>query len=184
MIIYVKEKDGRKRAAVERKCKQCKRTFLAKKRFVDKGEAIYCSLRCSQISRRNRISKKCAYCGKKVERALSKIKSSKSGLFFCSRKCKEIAQSFVGNIKEIRPSHYKDAEEGINQYRKTAFHYYEHKCNNCGWNEDERILQVHHKNEDRKDNRKENLIILCPTCHAKLTMKLYVLNEELKIIPI
>jgi hypothetical protein len=35
----------------------------------------------------------------------------------------------------------------------------------CGYNRCVGILEVHHKNRDRSDNRLENLEVLCPTCH-------------------
>ena len=37
-------------------------------------------------------------------------------------------------------------------------------CERCNFNKYE-ILQVHHKNRNKKDNRAENLEIICPNCH-------------------
>jgi len=59
-----------------------------------------------------------------------------------------------------------------------------HKCAVCGWAEDERILEVHHKDEDRSNNALDNLIILCPTCHRKITLGYYKLTEDYKLIEI
>lgn len=46
----------------------------------------------------------------------------------------------------------------------------EKKCEKCSWSEmalDGRIpLELHHINGDRRDNRLENLQILCPNCHS------------------
>lgn len=44
------------------------------------------------------------------------------------------------------------------------------KCEECGWavtTDDGRIpLEIHHRNGDSKDNRLDNLEILCPNCHS------------------
>ena len=40
-----------------------------------------------------------------------------------------------------------------------------YKCVKCGYRKDRRVLEVHHKNTDRKDNSVGNLETLCPTCH-------------------
>lgn len=37
------------------------------------------------------------------------------------------------------------------------------KCSDCGTNE--MILQVHHNDENKKNNSKDNLITLCARCH-------------------
>jgi RNA-directed DNA polymerase len=38
------------------------------------------------------------------------------------------------------------------------------KCERCNYNKSE-ILQVHHKNRDRRNNNLENLELICPNCH-------------------
>lgn len=40
------------------------------------------------------------------------------------------------------------------------------KCEKCGFDNEPRILVIHHKNQNRKNNFPDNLIVLCPTCHA------------------
>ena len=63
-------------------------------------------------------------------------------------------------------------------YRRNAFDYYPHKCAICGWNEDKRILEVHHIDENHDNNELNNLMILCPICHKKLTLHLYKLENN------
>ena len=63
-------------------------------------------------------------------------------------------------------------------YRRNAFDYYPHKCAICGWDEDVRILEVHHIDENHDNNELNNLMILCPICHKKLTLHLYKLENN------
>lgn len=130
-----------------------------------------------------RTKVKCAYCGKEFLRLNSKLNNSKSGLYFCSRECKDTAQSLKSgdNFKSLRPEHYGSL---FGDYRKLAFKNYPHKCAVCGYDEDERILQVHHKDENREHNNLENLIILCPNCHWKITLHLYTLTKDNILLPI
>ena len=122
----------------------------------------------------------CDYCGKEFYRSESRL-HTKSGLHFCSRECKDIAQRIENNFIEMWPDHYKDGSQV--HYRQMAFRNYSHKCNNCGWDEDEYILEVHHIDENRNNNDLKNLMILCPICHRKLTSHKYKLinNKIVKI---
>lgn len=131
----------------------------------------------------NRVELKCDYCSKIFIRPKSKLKNSKSGLYFCCREHKDLAQSMKSgeDFNIIRPQHYGKVSSN---YRKCAFSIYEHKCAVCGWQEDQQILQVHHIDGNRENNDKKNLIILCPNCHAKITFGKYKLVDREKIIKI
>ena len=123
----------------------------------------------------------CAYCNKEFSRNNSKLNNSRSGLYFCCREHKDLAARLNAgkDFDVIRPDHYGDIT--LN-YRLTAFRRYEHKCSVCGWAEDEDILEVHHIDENREHNEADNLIILCPICHRKLTSHKYILLDRQTII--
>lgn len=55
-----------------------------------------------------------------------------------------------------------------NNYRNICFETHGKKCIVCG---EEKILAVHHINEDHSDNRPENLVPLCPTHHQYVHSK-------------
>ena len=143
---------------------------------------------CQQEARDNKLKEirtlvTCAYCGKKFTRSNSKLNNSRSGIYFCCREHKDLAQRIEFGLKEIQPSHYGNNIENIYNYRKNAFRNYPHKCAVCNWDKDEDILEVHHIDENREHNELENLIILCPICHKKLTSHKYKLINREKIIP-
>lgn len=105
----------------------------------------------------------CAYCGKKFN-AYGKRK-------YCSLDCK---------TKGARKYEGDTTSTNVQSYRRIAFKNYDWKCHLCGFEEDLEytkgtktfkypvILDVHHIDEDRTNNKVDNLIILCPTCHAKI----------------
>ena len=108
----------------------------------------------------------CAECGKKFKRLKTQVDKSKTGLVFCSIQC--------GNKYKNRAV---INTQNSNDYRRNAFLAYPHKCAKCGYDEDERILEVHHIDENRNNNDITNLIILCPNCHKKVSLHLYTLDE-------
>lgn len=147
---------GHKRRATKHVCMLCEKEFWARPR----GRK-YCSIECARLSKRNRIQLNCDWCEKEFVRTPSKVKASKSGLQFCSRKCKDTAQC-IGGKSEIQPLHYGN---GKRAYRKIAFALYNHECAECEYNKFP-VLEVHHVDFEHENNSPDNLIILCPTCHA------------------
>ena len=107
--------------------------------------------------------------------------NSRSGLYFCCREHKDLAQRLDSGLEfeALRPEHYGTISKN---YRDVAFRLYPHQCAICGWDEDKDILEVHHIDEDRNHNEKENLIILCPICHRKLTSHKYKLINREQIV--
>jgi predicted RNA-binding Zn-ribbon protein involved in translation (DUF1610 family) len=138
--------------------------------YNDKHECPNCG---SHIKQMNIFY--CGNCGKKVIRRDSDITKNKSGYFYCSREC--------GN--EHKNKMREESGEWVNSpwsYRRRAFEKYEHKCCVCDWAEDERILEVHHIDEDRSHNETNNLCILCPNCHRKITLGYYQLTNDFRLI--
>lgn len=40
------------------------------------------------------------------------------------------------------------------------------KCERCGYADVAGVLELHHVDRNRRNNRPENLLVLCPTCHS------------------
>ena len=155
------------------KCDYCNKEFNLPRYLYNKrlkrNNKIYCSKKCSYEGSKKIVKCKFANCGKEIYKQPHKIKQSISGNVFCSHSC---SSSYNNTFRE---------KYSVNTYRRIAFEKYEHKCALCGWNEDERILEVHHIDENRKNNKLNNLIILCPICHRYLTLHLKTI-EELRTI--
>lgn len=157
MIIVSRSWDGQKRKLSSHDCAQCDKEFFAPL----KAKAKYCSKECNGFGTRTRKEVSCSRCGKKFERQKNKIKERN----YCSRYCKERDQEAGG---PLALPHYKD---GSQHYRPRAFRVYGKKCNLCGFDEYERMLDVHHKDSDRSNGSIENLEVLCVWCHALYTRK-------------
>lgn len=132
-----------------------------------------CPLCQQENKQKNMVVTTCDYCGEIIAKSPSRIKDFN----FCSRECKDKAQRLESGslFADMRPNHYG---QGSSEYRRHAFGEYQHQCAVCGWNEDASILEVHHIDSDRSNGSMDNLIILCPTCHRKLTSKKYILEEN------
>lgn len=116
----------------------------------------------------NRKKVICSYCGVEFFKSFSKEINSKSGLFFCCREHKDLAQRIEFGLQEIWPDHY-DNGDGNTTYRERAFRKYGKKCSNCGYEENEKLIDIHHIDSNRENGSIENLIPLCVMCHAKVT---------------
>ena len=112
----------------------------------------------------------CHTCGSSFERIQSHtgFATTKSGLYFCSRACKDTAQQIGGDIQLDR---YTD---GKHRYRKRALRDNGRVCEDCGYDEDDQMLDVHHEDGDRGNNKISNLKVVCVWCHALITRKVEV----------
>lgn len=148
-------------------CLNCQEPFECSLKEHNRGNGKFCSQSCS--SKYNRPKPKepnmtCIVCQKPMYKSPSKLKNSRHGYHFCSRKCKELAQSPTSGytIEAIMPDHYGD---GLYSYGRRARSNKPLVCEACGYNEYPEILEVHHKDRNRRNNILENLKILCPNCH-------------------
>lgn len=152
---------------VSRICEYCKENFIVEMRYVRRGQGKYCNLKCSGAAHgekvKGELNTHCSWCNKLYHKKPSTKKLSKSGLYFCSRKCKDEAQKIDG-LKELHLPHYNN---GSTNYRTKALREYLNECKRCGWKQVPKILQVHHIDENRSNNDITNLEILCPNCHAE-----------------
>lgn len=148
---------NRKRIFAQCKCPICNNIYTRQKRQLN--QYFTCSISCTSIAKGNSIVCECSHCSATIIRSKSDLKASKSGKLFCSRECKDIAQTYM---KEIRPSHYGNGEYS---YREKAFRHYKPICMICGYNNID-ALEVHHIDKNRQNNDILNLKILCANCHT------------------
>lgn len=126
--------------------------------------------RCPSCGVKNGKKLKCSFCGKEIYRSKYQIEKNQSGFFYCSTTCGNKHKNIIRSLNN----------ESTSNYRLRAFNFLKHECLVCGWNEDERILEVHHIDSDRNNNDLSNLSILCPTCHRKITLGYYKLDLDNK----
>jgi hypothetical protein len=86
------------------------------------------------------------------------------------KKCPICEKEYVGNTKTCSYScsnkMFRSGEDNGNwkqdAYQSTCFLYHKKECVVCGEN---KIVEVHHMNENHNDNSPANLVPLCPTHH-------------------
>jgi len=94
------------------------------------------------------IKKKCSVCGEVFEALEGNKREKKTCSYSCSNKLFRSGPN-NGNWKE-------------DTYRTTCFYYHIKRCVICKEN---RIVEAHHADENKKNNDPSNLIPLCPTHH-------------------
>lgn len=134
----------------------CVNIYLRRDTDYNSKTPDYCSTKC----RSTKVTKVCAECGISFKRRASN--TSKSGLYFCTRPCKDKGQK---HIKEIQPDHY-GTSDGSYKYRQKELEHYGTECTRCGYKESIYAIDVHHRDRDRENNSLSNLEVLCCNCHA------------------
>ncbi len=146
---------------LNKKCKICGKEFYTKPFHTKKGWGKYCSIKCRSKSQFNGKWVECNNCSKKIYRTPRDYRKSRSKRFFCSVSCHCSWEN-----KNVRCGvNAPNWIAGENAYRDIMRRSgVVKKCNRCGI-DDKRVLSVHHKDVNRKNNTIENLEWLCRNCH-------------------
>jgi len=154
---------------MKRACIICGTAFKAKPSHAAKGWAKYCSKNCQFQGQKTGRFFACDECGREVYRRQIDIKKSSKKRFFCSKKCHCVWENKHVRCGENAPNWIA----GHNVYRELMKrHRVKAECIRCGL-EDKRVLAVHHKDRNRRNNKLENLEWLCHNCN-------YIVHLEMK----
>jgi len=148
---------GQLRTFYKKTCYLCESSYWAY------GKQKYCSRKCFTDSNRTKITVNCSYCGKNTNKRPKKLKN-KTGKYFCGRDCQTKAQAFSG-LSDYWASGKPNGGTSID-YRSKGFAAHGTYCQHCGYSDSKKMLDVHHKDGDRSNNKNNNLEPLCVWCHA------------------
>jgi hypothetical protein len=143
------------------KCLICNYEFYVKPSHQLRGWGRYCSTKCRTKSQFKGNIFDCFTCKKNVYRSPLAIKKSKSGNYFCNKKCQTIWRNKILYSGE---NHFfwKNGESAYRRILKSSKR--KEICLLCN-TKDSRILIVHHLDKNRKNNDLKNLVWLCYNCH-------------------
>jgi len=147
---------GRLFTAYWKPCVVCGTKF---KTVPTSSKQYTCSRTCGFARRRfERRTFKCAFCGKDI----TAIKTS--GRKYCDNKCKIDALAILKKQRFANKrifgrwhTHRKLKTYLLDKYKA---------CQLCGWNSEIGILEIHHIDRNKKNNKEYNLMLLCPNCHS------------------
>lgn len=142
-------------------CKVCHKSFYAKTYFLRKGYGIYCSRSCYFASVRRGRTVLCEMCQTPLYRGVKQLSRSKSKKYFCSKSCQTIwrNQQYTGQKHKLWKGGWSV------QYRKILLNSRKKPICLLCQEKDERIVVVHHIDENRSNNSVKNLVWLCRNCH-------------------
>ena len=114
------------------------------------------------ISTKSRNKHYCINCGREI------LGNNK----YCSSQCQRDYEynQYISRWKDGLESGTKGVDNTSNYIRRYLFETYG-KCQCCGWHEINPYtglvpLQIHHIDGNCKNNKEENLQLLCPNCHS------------------
>ncbi len=165
-------------------CQGCGKRFHAKPNWIKIGWGKYCSRICVFESQRRGQNVFCFICKKEVYKSPKELIRSKSGNFFCSKTCQTVWRNKIVFIGK----NHANWKFGENAYRRILTSNGEKPiCRLCK-SDDKRILAVHYKDKNRRNNRIENLVWLCHNCHylvhhfEESRVKLSKLEESMVVV--
>ena len=143
------------------RCKFCNKFFYAKPSWIKYGNAKFCSKQCQYEGAKTGKWTTCFTCQKDIYRTVKALRVSKSKKYFCNKICQTIWRN-----QEFRGPRHANWKGGAHiEYREIMRkHGSKPFCKRCR-NKDERVLCVHHRDKNRKNNDISNLMWLCHNCH-------------------
>lgn len=147
---------------LKRSCEICGKPLFVKEFHAKKGWGKYCSIKCHAKGQKRGKWVECDYCGKSIYRTPKDFRRSKNRRFFCSVSC-----HCAWENKNVRCGvNAPNWVAGQSVYRQLLKRYGKlQECVRCGI-KDKRVLVVHHRDSNRKNNKPENLEWLCRNCHC------------------
>lgn len=135
------------------KCSVCKKPIYRRPFEIERSKGkISCSIKCYGISCRKETP--CIVCKKPMLSGLNKKT--------CSRSCANKHRVGIGyNLG--RP---KDKVTSQKRIKMRILDKRGGSCERCGYNK-KHILEMHHIDRNRGNNKSINLEILCPNCHSE-----------------
>jgi hypothetical protein len=146
-------------------CQNCGTEFHAAASVLRRGGGKFCSLDCKNAACRRGETRQCPACGK--EFYLEPWAMRREWFVFCSKQCLDRSK-----IKgEIRECHHcgKDVHRRLADIRKSRskLFFCNHSCR-ASWTNRLRAGEKHPNwklDQDRTNNRLENLVWMCHNCH-------------------
>lgn len=134
--------------SIDKNCKVCNKHFTV--RPYRKESAKYCSKKCYDIRNGEPIKYNCLWCSKEFIYPPNRPRRC------CSHSCANKYRN-----KDILEPKYANGFRKFWERRGII-----NKCERCNYNEHKKILGIHHKDRNPKNNKRENLEVLCPNCHS------------------
>lgn len=162
-------------------CEVCGKEF---KTTPTSSKQFCCSRECGYKRKtKNRIKYSCLTCLNDIYA----LKRKSGGRKYCSTSCKikALAKLTVERFEGKRIyGQWADSKAQKQWFLKTIG-----MCQTCQYDKIPEILEVHHIDRNRKNNRFENLTLICPNCHSEehfrrkdgqfknnLGLKIYAIN--------
>jgi len=152
---------------IDKKCPICGKTFSVSKNDKQRMSQIFCSQSCSAIEnnkKRKKVKKQnyCENCGKELHRGK-----------YCNHDCQweHTYKEYIKRWKNGEENGMSGEYNTSRHIRRYMFEKYNNSCSRCGWNQENKYtnkipLELEHIDGNHKNNKEENLDLICPNCHS------------------
>ena len=127
----------------------------------------FCSVACFRLWKtenpsyyREPRTTRCKNCGSLINAPDSRKRQ------FCNISCCD-AYRRASSIPKADGTVVQTQRRTLKWQRKYAREIYGNKCCRCGYNRIPGVLQVHHKDFNPRNQERDNVLLLCPTCHEE-----------------